>query len=118
MDSFIWFSVEEQLPDTERSVLICCLSKKGVKSYKIGYYVEDYNNWVMQGVAKVVAWADIPTYDPDFVPTPTLDDACESIRARYRMAKDSAWIEAPLAWSVYQEWKKIETVDGRKEKKR
>lgn len=112
-----WVSTSEQLPEDERMVLVCCLTKKGVKTYKIGYYVQDFNNWVVQGAQNVIAWAQIPVYDPDAIEPPTLDIAIDEIRDHYRIAMDNQWINHPLAWAIYQVWRKVDRGEMNKRKR-
>lgn len=114
MEGLFWIKVSDHLPDTERQVLICSRSKKGVKSYKTGYYSysSTCGGWVTQGTAEVIAWAEIPVYDPEnqIGYTPSLEAAIKEIREHYKIAQDNgSWIQHPLAWSLYQVWKMVET---------
>lgn len=110
-----WISVLDQLPDDNRQVMVCSMSKKGALSYKTGYYGDVYG-WVTQGTAEVVAWAEIPPYAPGGDP-PTLEAAIEDIRTHYQIAKDNKWIDHPLAWAIYRVWKKVDQ-DGIKSKQK
>ena len=57
-----WIMVTDRLPDTERKVLCCTLTKKGTKNIVIGYYYDDSlgNGWATGMNSNVIAWMELP----------------------------------------------------------
>lgn len=54
-----WISVEEQLPEDERMVLVTCQTKKGIRSTNRAYY--DGTFWHGSGsMSSVTAWCPLP----------------------------------------------------------
>lgn len=49
------------VPDTDRSVLVCTITKKGVKTIKTGYYTPT-TGWVVGMNNNVVAWMELPDF--------------------------------------------------------
>lgn len=51
--------IKDRLPDTERNVLVCTRTKKGVKTIKTGYYTPILG-WVIGMNNNVIAWMELP----------------------------------------------------------
>lgn len=43
----------------------------------------------------------------------TLEDAIEMLKSEYEKAKDKKWIINPLAYALFQTWKKADRTKGR-----
>ena len=48
------------VPATEDPVLVCTITKKGVKTIKVGYYILDRHMWVVGMNSNVIAWMELP----------------------------------------------------------
>ena len=46
-------------PEDDRPVLVCTITKKGVKTIKTGYYTQDLG-WVVGMNNHVIAWMELP----------------------------------------------------------
>ena len=42
----------------------------------------------------------------------TLEQAIELLREEYREAKKMGFVKKPLAWALYQVWKKVDQMRG------
>ena len=42
----------------------------------------------------------------------TLEQAIELLRKEYREAKEMGFIKRPLAWALFQTWKKVDQTRG------
>ena len=54
------------VPATDDPVLVCTLTKKGIKTIKVGYYTPS-TGWVVGMNNHVIAWMELPD-PPDFDP--------------------------------------------------
>lgn len=55
----LWVPVEKQLPDEDVKVLVCCKTKKGVRSVNMAYLLNGF--WHGQGsMAGVTHWMPLP----------------------------------------------------------
>lgn len=51
--------IRGRMPDTDRAVLVCTITKKGVKNIKTGYYTPSVG-WVVGMNNNVIAWMELP----------------------------------------------------------
>jgi hypothetical protein len=58
-----WVDVQDELPDDQEEVLVCTLSKNGVRNIDKGYYSIDC--WIHRGKAKVTHWMPLPDFPED-----------------------------------------------------
>lgn len=56
---FVWWNTHT-LPNNDRKVLLCTITKKGTKNIVIGYYDSDHNRWVSGMNSNVIAWMELP----------------------------------------------------------
>ena len=60
--------IQDHLPEGDRSVLVCTITKKGVKTIKTGYYTPK-TGWVVGMNNNVIGWMELP--DP-----PEWEESC------------------------------------------
>jgi hypothetical protein len=42
----------------------------------------------------------------------TIEQVIELLRKEYERAKNMEYVQKPLAWALYQVWKKVDTMKG------
>ena len=55
----LWINAADSVPQNEETVLVCTITKKGVKNIRTGYYTNTLG-WVVGMNNNVIAWMPAP----------------------------------------------------------
>ena len=57
-----WIMTKDRLPEDDRKVLCCTVTKKGAKNLVIGYHYSDSigTGWATGMNSNVIAWMELP----------------------------------------------------------